>query len=143
SFDAAYCLFDSIGYLRTNAAIRQVFERLRQQIRPNGLLILEFWHAAAMLRSYEPERTRRFGTEDGEIIRISRTRLDVQQQLAYVTYSIDEHIRQGRVIHTEETQVNRYFLVQEMAGLLEHCGFQPLELSAAYSREPVNEDTWH
>lgn len=142
-FDAAYCLFDSIGYVKTNSAIGQVMDAVNMHLNPDGLFIFEFWHAAAMLRYFEPVRERHWKTATGELIRVATTRLRVPQQLAEVTYKIDE-IGNGRVSHLEETQVNRYFLIQEMTSYLEMHHFRPLEFLPAYEPSTViDENTWH
>lgn len=144
SFDAAYCLFDSIGYVQTNEAIRDVLESVHRHVRCSGLFVLEFWHAAAMLRGFEPRRERRWKTADGELIRVSTTKLDVSKQLAEVSYFIEEHGPNGKVHQLHETQINRYFLVQEMANFLEGAGFEPLTFLNAYQNEtPIDSDTWH
>ena len=143
TFDASYCLFDSIGYVLTNRAISQVLDGVYKHLRSKGVFIFEFWHAAAMIKNYEPVRERHWRTTDGEITRISKTRLDIPLQLAEVTYSIDEK-NGAEVYHLEETQVNRYFLVQEMTFLLEKNGFKALEFLPAYANTTViDENTWH
>jgi SAM-dependent methyltransferase len=143
TFDAAYCLFDSIGYVQTNFALNLALNGIRRHLRPKGIFIFEFWHAAAMIKNYEPVRERNWKTADGEIRRVSKTRLDIPLQLAEVTYSIDA--KKGEDIdHLEETQVNRYFLVQEMAFFLEENGFKVVQFLPAYANTTViNEDTWH
>jgi SAM-dependent methyltransferase len=143
TFDAAYCLFDSIGYVQTNFALNLALNGIRRHLRPKGIFIFEFWHAAAMIKNYEPVRERNWKTADGEIRRVSKTRLDIPLQLAEVTYSIDA--KKGTEIdHLEETQVNRYFLVQEMAFFLEENGFKVVQFLPAYAKTTViNEDTWH
>lgn len=141
-FEAAYCLFDSIGYVQTNSAIRQVLAGVHRHLRPGGLFVFEFWHAAAMLRGYEPQRQRSWTHGDTHIQRISRTRLDVPRQLAEVSYEIVAEGSDGRV-ELNETQVNRYFLVEEMAAFLEASGFDPLEFLPAYTEGAIDEDTWH
>jgi ubiquinone/menaquinone biosynthesis C-methylase UbiE len=142
-FDGAYCLFDSIGYAQTNSAIQQVLKGVHRLVRVEGLFICEFWHAAAMLREYEPFRERRWKTADRELHRTSSTRLDVENQLAEVTYKITDTASDGSSTQLKETQVNRYFLVQEMAAFLENAGFAPLEWLPAFSNEPITENTWH
>lgn len=143
-FDAAYCLFDSIGYVQTNAAVQQALTGVHRHLRQDGLFIFEFWHAAAMLRKYEPRRERRWKTKSGELARVSSTRLDVPRQLAEVTYQFEEIAPAGGKETFSETQVNRYFLVQEMALFLHGAGFEPLDWLVAYQTEqPINEDTWH
>jgi SAM-dependent methyltransferase len=142
-FDAAVCLFDSIGYVQTNEGVGRALAGMHRAVREDGLLVLEFWHAAAMLTAHEPVRVRRFRHGPAEILRISETRLDVARQLATVTYTVYEHREDGRYTRFTETQTNRYFLVQEMAGWLARAGFAPLEFLDGFSLGAVTERTWH
>lgn len=143
-FDAAVCLFDSIGFVQTNEAVGQVLEGVRRHLHPGGLFVFEFWHAPAMLRRYEPVRVRRWPTPQGEIVRLAETRLDVPRQLAEVRYTIFEPAPDGRFDGTQETQVNRYFLVQEMAGWLQAAGFSALGWFGGFDfAASVTEDAWH
>jgi SAM-dependent methyltransferase len=143
-FDAVVCLFDSIGYVETNEAIMQVLKGVHRHLRKDGMFIFEFWHAAAMLHSYDPVRVRRWSTPDGELIRIADTELDVANQTASVTYTIHELHSDGTYRSLKETQTNRYFLVQEMAGWLSLCGFVPLKWFAGFSEnENIDVKTWH
>ena len=126
-FDAAYCLFDSIGYVATNEALSQVFQGVHKHLRADGLFVFEFWHAAAMLRHYDPVRVRRWKTNDSTVMRISETSLDTAKQLSRVSYSIYELNDDGTYSTLTETQVNRYFLLQEMAAWLTSSGFTPVK----------------
>jgi SAM-dependent methyltransferase len=143
-FDAAYCLFDSIGYVQTNQAVLQVFKGVYDHLRPAGLFLFEFWHAAAMLRGYEPHREKKWKIGSAELTRISTTQLDVSKQLAQVNYHFEEKQADGTILELDETQTNRYFLVQEMDLFLENAGFEALDWIPAYDPEgEINEDTWH
>ncbi len=143
-FDAIVCLFDAIGYVVTNDALNQVLRGARRHLRPEGLFIFEFWHASAMLRHYEPLRVRRWETPQGEVLRISETTLDYVNQLARVTYSVYELHNDGTYSRFNETQVNRYFLVREMAGWLMANGLTPLKWFAGFSEnEEITDETWH
>lgn len=143
-FDAAVCLFDSIGYVATNQAIKNVLTGIHKQLRENGLFIFEFWHAAAMIRAYDPVRVRRLPTEDGELVRISESRMDYAKQLCHVTYTIYEMRSDGTYNQLNETQTNRYFLVQEMASLLADRGFVPVKWYKGFvDDEAIDENTWH
>lgn len=143
-FDAAVCLFDSIGFVQTNEAVAQVLDGVHRHLRPGGLFVFEFWHAPAMLRRYEPVRVRRWPTPQGEIVRIAETRLDVAHGLAEVRYTIFEPGADGRFHGTQETQVNRYFLVPEMAGWLSAAGFRALAWFGGFDfAAAVTEDAWH
>jgi len=144
SFDAVICLFDSIGYVKTNDALLKVLESVHRCLRTDGLFILEFWHAAAMLRHYDPVRVRRWSTPNGQIVRISETNVDPFSQVARVRYSIYESCDEGRWICLEETQTNRFFSAIEMAGWLSFCGFEPITWFAGFSfDENITDKTWH
>lgn len=143
-FDAIVCLFDSIGYVQTNDALEKVLQCVYGHLRPSGLFVFEFWHAAAMLRNYDPVRVRRWKTTDGELLRVSETELDYAKQLSHVTYTILELYNDGRYERLTETQSNRYFLIQEMAGWLKQGGFTPLKWFAGFTEdENISGDTWH
>lgn len=143
-FDAAYCLFDAIGYVGTNQALEKVFRGVHKHLRSDGLFIFEFWHAAAMLRHYDPVRVRRWEQDDSLILRISETSLDYAKQLSSVCYSIYELKHDGTYSSLSETQTNRYFLAQEMAAWLSMTGFTPLKWFAGFtSSETISDETWH
>jgi ubiquinone/menaquinone biosynthesis C-methylase UbiE len=144
TFDGAVSFFDSIGYLQTNDAIVETFRNTRRLLRPNGVMMFEFWHAAAMLRSFDPTRVRRWRIDGSEIVRISETSLDVERQVAHVAYEIIERDAAGAVRSSRETHTNRYFLVQEMAALAALGGLTPLAWYAGFSTTgPITADTWH
>jgi SAM-dependent methyltransferase len=143
-FDAVICLFDAIGYVATNEALEKVFRGVHKHLRPDGLFIFEFWHAAAMLRYYDPVRVRRWKTDDSQVLRISETTLDTPNQLSSVIYSIYELKNNGTYSALTETQVNRYFLLQEMAAWLTQSGFTPVKWFAGFTdNETINDQTWH
>jgi ubiquinone/menaquinone biosynthesis C-methylase UbiE len=143
-FDVILCLFDSIGYVATNEALTEVLRGVHRHLRPDGLFIFEFWHAAAMLRGYDSLRIRKWQTSEAEVFRISQTTLDHERQLAEVEYTILELRKDGTYSRTNETQVNRYFLLQEMAEFLSCNSFEPLKWFAGYTEnEEISEDTFH
>lgn len=143
-FDAIICLFDSLGYVATNENILQVLKKVYHHLAQDGLFIFEFWHAGAMLHSYEPLRIRRFQTSQGEIVRISETRVSYPEQLCYVSYTIHEMNKDGTYQTIEETQVNRFFLIQEMKLFLAQARLSPLKwFSGFQENEHIDEKTWH
>lgn len=143
-FDAVICLFDSIGYVQTNEALMEVLKGVHRHLRSEGLFVFEFWHAAAMLRNHEPVRIRRWSTPEGELLRISETELEHDKQLATVTYSIYELRNNGTYTYLNETQMNRYFLLQEMEAWISICGFKLLKYFSGFTfDERISASTWH
>jgi len=143
-FDAVICLFDSIGYVITNDALTEVFQGVYQHLRKGGLFIFEFWHAAPMIRSFDPLRVRRWIMPKGEIIRISETSLDIVRQVSKVKYTILELNDSARYSKIEEIQENRYFLIQEMEMWLLNNNFEPVNFFAGFTDdEKITDETWH
>ena len=143
-FDTIICLFDAIGYVATNESILQVFNGVHRHLADGGIFLFEFWHAGAMLRSYDPVRVRRFQTPNGEIERISETRVEYQEQLCQVAYTINEMKADGTYQTLHETQVNRFFLVQEMSFFLQQADLNPMKWFSGFDEnEQINAETWH
>jgi SAM-dependent methyltransferase len=143
-FDVVVCLFDSLGYVATNKSLLKVLAGVQHHLAPNGIFLFEFWHAGAMLRSYDPLRIRRFQTPGGQIERISETQVDYEKQLCHVSYTIHELSSDGTYQTLHETQINRFFLIQEMSLLLEQVGLSPLKwFSGFQENETIDEETWH
>ncbi len=144
SYDGVICLFDSIGYVQSNEAVLQVLEGVNCQLAEGGLFIFDFWHAAAMLTLYDPVRIRRWRVDDMDVIRISETKLDIQNQIGEVKYTIYELHSDGTFQEYCEVHKNRFFLEQEMATLLSRSNFKPLMWFAGYvPDEEITENTWH
>ena len=143
-FDTAVCLFDSIGYVQTNDAVREVLLGVWEHLNAGGLFVFEYWHAAAMLVGYDPVRVKRWSTDSGQIIRISETSVDTANQTCRVDYTIYELRPDGSYTEIRESQVNRFFLVQEMSVLLKSAGFELLRCHAGFfDDENIDENTWH
>jgi SAM-dependent methyltransferase len=143
-FDAGSCLFDSIGYVRTNEGVRAAFSRISQYLRSEGILVFEFWHAPAMLRFYEPLRVRWVDAEASRILRISNTTLDVARHLAEVRYTLIELGNDGNYQRLDETQTNRFFMLGEMEELISESGLELLQFFSGFSKDAqIDERTWH
>ncbi len=143
-FEVVLCLFDSIGYLISNTNIKSVFRQVYDKLKGGGIFIMEFWHAAAMLKEYDPIRIKRWKLGSSDILRISETSIDVKTQSCDVRYSIYQTNEDGTYSYLEETQKNRFFLLQEMNNMLEECHFKIVNNLAGYSKEGIiDENTWH
>lgn len=142
-FDAAICLFDSIGYLKTDERIAALLECVHRSVRPGGLFILEFWHAPAMLNKYDPVRLRHVKHGAATVFRVSETQLMPERSLAQVTYTVYELRTNATYRKFKERHTNRYFTIAEMLSLARARGFRPLETFDGFQAVPVSDGTWH
>jgi SAM-dependent methyltransferase len=143
-FDAVLCLFDAIGHVQTTGAIKQTFRAVHGHLRDDGLFVLEFWHAAAMVGHHDPLRVRRLTTGCGEILRLSETTVDLALQCATVRHAIYDLREDGTYQTAVERQINRFFSLPEMTALLDDCDFDVVKHYSGYSSdENLTPDTWH
>jgi SAM-dependent methyltransferase len=143
-FDAAVCMFDAIDYLPENADLAAALRRIAAHVRPGGLFVFDFWHAVPILRGHDPVRVREFLLDDGRLLRISKTTLDIARQVAKVEFRV--FVFEGDRLLTEfsETHTMRYFLSQEMRFMLEATGWKVHHLCPAFDLDGiVDADAWH
>jgi ubiquinone/menaquinone biosynthesis C-methylase UbiE len=145
TFDLAICLFDSIGYVLHNEAIHSVFDGVYRQLNPHGLFIFEFWHAPAMLKSFDPVRVKRWKLDDREILRISETSLDISNSTSTVLYTIYEFFANQTFSLLQESQRNRFFQLQEMISFVKQHDFEVVKYFGGYDNllTQIDEQTWH
>ncbi|MGD0167505.1 MAG: class I SAM-dependent methyltransferase [Gaiellaceae bacterium] len=143
TYDAAVCLFDSLGYLLTDADISAALRRVNRSLKPGGAFVVEAWHGAAMLSGYDRVRVRRFGLPAREIVRVSETEVDVESQSATVSYTVFRQASDGRWDSFSEEHRNRFFFRQDLARLLEGAGLIPYRWLAGYADGPITMETWH
>jgi SAM-dependent methyltransferase len=144
-FDAVTCLFDSIGYPQTDEGVVAALSGARAHLASDGALVAEFLHAPAMIAGFDPLKVRTWPLPDGgELLRVSRTRLDLAGSVMRVAYDLLELGADGTYQRAAEEQANRYFTVSEMRGLLRAAGLTERAFVAAYSDDPtIGGDTWH
>jgi SAM-dependent methyltransferase len=144
-FDAVTCLFDSIGYPQTDEGVVAALRGARAHLAPGGTFVAEFLHAPAMIRGFDPVKVRTWDLGDGgELLRVSRTRLDLERGVMHVAYDLLELDADGTYRRAAEEQANRYFTVSEMRGLMRAAGLAERAFVHAYAEDPaVTGDTWH
>jgi hypothetical protein len=97
-----------------------------------------------MVNDYDPLRIKTWNTPDGKILRIAETRLDLTRKVGRVHYTILELKKSGRYLVHEETQTNRFFLIDEMMMFVSDHGFEPVKWYAGYTPdERISDSTWH
>ena len=143
-FDAAFCMFDALSYLTENADLAGSLRRIRSHVRPGGVLVFDFWHAAPLLRGHDPVRVREFPLPGGRGIRVTETSVDVARQVATVRIRVLAFEGDRLTADLSEDHPMRFFLPQEMAFILEATGWELLQLCPAFDlHRPVDADAWH
>ena len=135
-FDVATVLFGGFGYLLKVDDVKRFFASVRSALRPNGLLIFEFWHNAAILpTASKPSGLKNFDRiKDGNrlIIRLHLSKYDAQSNrhnIFFDFYVIDEK-RKKLLDSFSETHIIKTYSISEMKHLLEANSLKPLAFYA-------------
>jgi SAM-dependent methyltransferase len=138
SCDAAVMMFAVLGYLGEQGSAEAALRSARANLRDGALLVLDVWHAPAVLR--DPPQPRWLLTENGgtRLIRLASSMLDPTRDVCTVTFRLLTIDRDRIVSETVEEHRVRYYTDQQISDLLDSAGFELLRIGAFpdYRREP-------
>lgn len=142
--DACLCMFASIGYLTSGIDIIRALRSMRKCLKPNGLIVLDFWNGLAVL-SVRPSR--RFKTIKKKGLVLTRSaipRLDPIRDRCKVDYriTVDKPGTSKQTFH--ETHTMRYFFPEEMRTLMECSQLEVLSMHPFLHRtKAISESDWN
>lgn len=143
-FDACIVMFAVLGYQTTNREVAAALDTVHHHLEPDGILVFDVWNGAAVLTVGPRERMRTAPDGARRLIRFSSGTLELRRHLCHV------HIRQILVAgdqilaETEETHAMRYFFPLELELLLDHAGFDVVEMTPFDDPEqPLDASTWN
>jgi daunosaminyl-N,N-dimethyltransferase/N-dimethyltransferase len=120
-FDAAGCLFSSIGYLHTDAALAGCARSFARALRPGGVLLIEPWIFRENWREGEPH-LQTYESPDLKLCRANVSRSEGDFALLDFHWLV---VRQNRgVEHFSERHRLRFWPLQQMEGALGEAGFE-------------------
>jgi SAM-dependent methyltransferase len=143
-FDAVLLMFAVLGYQLENADVLAALRTAHRHLRPEGLLLFDFWYGPAVLSQRPSERTKTIPTADGKIVRVSSSDLNTSRHTCTVHYRLQKFAAERLLSDAEEEHTVRYFFPLELELFLESAGFEPLRLGTfpEFDREP-DENSWN
>jgi SAM-dependent methyltransferase len=143
-FDAVLCMFASIGYMPDAEALGEALRAMRRRLRPGGVLIFDFWNAAAVVRDYEPYRLKRATTASGRsVTRLSTVTVDNVSQVCSIR--LEGFVRQGSQILGEFDELHRlrFYSQKEMSNHVRQSGLELVQMTPAGDPDGnPTESTW-
>jgi SAM-dependent methyltransferase len=144
TFDAAIMMFAVLGYLNDTGKLTRTLRNVRQQLRPGGIFIADFWYGPAVLKSPPGDRVRVVEEEGHTIVRVTRAELNSLQQIATIHFSLLDFSEPGALRKSNETHLMRYFFAQELSLICELAGLQVRALCVFPSiNDEPSESTWN
>lgn len=129
TFDAAISMFAVMGYLTTDAELKDALIAVRKHLTPGSTLVFDCWYGpAVMAASPQPRIHLHALTTDTRLFRLATPHLDTLSQLVTVDYHVLEV--QGNMVVREcsESHRMRFFFPREIDLLLTAAGFSEVTL---------------
>jgi len=122
-YDVVISMFSAINYLTSYEDLEKTLKNIRGLLKEDGILIFDYWNGNAVTRDYSPLKVLRKSNDEGELMRISKTSLDLFKQIATVEFTCLYF--QNDVKQTEFTEIHpmKYFYFKELESFLKINGF--------------------
>ncbi|MEZ4808704.1 MAG: class I SAM-dependent methyltransferase [Flavobacteriales bacterium] len=129
-FDAAYCLFTSLGYSRSVADDRRIFRNVADALRPGGRFVVDFMNTRKVLRDLVPQ----------ECLSIGNVRFLIERVLEDGVLVKRITVLDGEVEHRFEERVLT-LMPEDLTAMAEEAGLVIEDRTDGPVPEPFNEAT--
>lgn len=143
-FDACIVMFAVLGYQTTNQDVTAALATVHHHLEPDGIFVFDVWNGAAVLSVGPGDRVRTAADGPHRLLRISSGTLDVRRNLCHV-HAHQILIAGDQIVsETEETHAVRYFFPMELELLLDHAGFDVMEMTPFDDpHQPLDAGAWN
>lgn len=142
-FDAVIAMFHVVSYLTSNESLIAAFENACKHLSQNGVFIFDVWYSPAVYTLKAIPRIKRFENEEISITRIAEPKIDNNQNMVNVNYSIiAKEIPQDNYNMFKECHPMRHFSIPEIDLLAKHTGFEILQAEEFLTGSEPSENTW-
>jgi SAM-dependent methyltransferase len=144
TFDACIVMFAVLGYQTTNHDVTAALATVRHHLEPGGIFVFDVWNGAAVLTVGPRDRMRTAADGARRLLRFSSGTLDVRRNLCHVHAHQILVAGDTIVAETEETHAMRYFFPMELDLLLDHAGFDVVEMTPLDDpQQPLDASVWN
>jgi SAM-dependent methyltransferase len=143
-FDVAVALFHVISYLPANVDLEAAFARIREHLKPGGLLIFDHWYGPSVLADRPAPRIKTIENDEVKIVRIATPALLVNDNLVDVRYDLTIIKKSSsRCSQVVENHRMRYLFWPEIESLLLRHGLHPVEFREWLSGRVPDQSSWN
>jgi SAM-dependent methyltransferase len=126
-FQVVLALFHVASYQTTNQDLKDFLETARLHLRPDGILIFDFWYGPAVLSEQPEVRVKRAETAERWVVRIAEPVTHFEESCVTVKYEIVDCLKKtGAVTKVNEEHKVRFFSLPELHLFAELAGFEIL-----------------
>jgi len=142
-FDTVTSLFHVISYQVSNKILEEVFLNIKNNLKPDGIFIFDFWYAPAVLIQKPSVKIKRLEDSDIKVTRISEPVQHFNENVVDVNFELHiEEKANGQYETVRELHRMRYFTIPELDFMLEKCGFKVIKYEEWMTGKNPSEETW-
>jgi SAM-dependent methyltransferase len=136
-------LFHVASYQTTNRDFREFLETARLHLRPDGILIFDFWYGPAVLSEQPTVRIKRAETAERWVVRIAEPLTHFEESCVTVKYEIVDCLKKsGAVIKVNEEHKVRFFSLPELHLFADLAGFDILSAREWMKASAPSNQAW-
>lgn len=142
-FDAVISMFHVFSYQSTNEDLDCAFRTAALHLRPDGVLVFDFWYGPGVLTERPVVRVKEMSDDQVDLIRIAEPRFMPNENCVDVHYRVVLTDRSsGRTHRLEETHRMRYLFLPEIRLVAEAHGLEIVAAYAGQTRHALSFDAW-
>ncbi len=144
-FDACIAMFAVLGYVTENSDVLRALNNVGAHLKKGGLFVFDVWNGLAVLRMLPQVRVKEAEDTERKVVRVATPKLDAFNHVCNVNfkYSILNK-KEFKGDEFEENHLVRFYFPQELAFLLESCGFKLIKICPFPNFEgKVDESVWN
>lgn len=142
-FDAVISLFHVMSYQTSDADLGAALACASAHLAPGGLLLFDFWHGPAVLKTPPEVRVKQMADERVAVTRRADPVHHETRHVVDVHFTVDIREQCGARAETlRETHSMRYFFVPELKEFLAAAGLNVLEAGEWMTGAPASADAW-
>lgn len=143
-FDSAFAMFNIAGYQTKNKEFESMLKNVNMSLKSGGIFTFDCWYMPAVLKDKPTDRVREIKIDNKKIMRLTKSRLNIADNVIEITFKILELENKTLLSETEETHYMRYWSLPELTYFLNNAGFEVVKVcNFMDENSEISEDNWN
>ncbi len=143
-YDSCMAMFNIVGYQIKNEDFEKMLKNINYSLKKGGTFIFDCWYMPAVLKDMPTDRVKKVKTENGELVRLTKSLLDIKNNVIEINFDVMEKIKGKNFGETKETHLVRYWSFPELKYFLTKAGFSVLKVCNFMDEaSEISSDNWN